>query len=192
MLFTSDSREKCGALGALLSMLGQRGPGPMMIMREGTRSTVGAMRSAGYVCCSSLRRRFIRQWQGHRRAATTYFVAERGAGVPRDGTRRHSKRNGWTIARPPRLTNGPLTKRYTSQMDECHAANCQPTDVALFYWVSFSKERTRTKIAGRAHRDSSRSSFRHSTFFGALGPSMITLRSCSARSRLGLILLGSC
>ena len=98
---------------AVLSMLGPPGPGPTTIMREGARSTVAAMQAVG------MRRLLV----------VSAAVLFDGAGIIVGLMRRTLLRNvaqdsaemehivmangmDWTIARPPRLTNGPLTRRY--------------------------------------------------------------------------------
>jgi putative NADH-flavin reductase len=98
---------------AVLSMLGPPGRGPTTIMREGARSTVTAMQAVG------MRRLLV----------VSAAVLFDGAGIIVGLMRRTLLRNvaqdsaemehivmasgmDWTIARPPRLTNGPLTKRY--------------------------------------------------------------------------------
>ena len=98
---------------AVLSMLGPPGPGPTTIMREGARSTVAAMQAVG------IRRLLV----------VSAAVLFDGAGIIVGLMRRTLLRNvaqdsaemehivmasgmDWTIARPPRLTNGPLTRRY--------------------------------------------------------------------------------
>jgi putative NADH-flavin reductase len=111
-----DAAELAEALpghDAVLSMLGPPGPGPTTIMREGARSTVAAMQTVG------MRRLLV----------VSAAVLFDGAGIIVGLMRRTLLRNvaqdsaemerivmasgmDWTIARPPRLTNGPLTRRY--------------------------------------------------------------------------------
>ena len=111
-----DAAELAEALpghDAVLSMLGPPGPGPTTIMREGARSTVAAMQAVG------MRRLLV----------VSAAVLFDGAGIIVGLMRRTLLRNvaqdsaemerivmasgmDWTIARPPRLTNGPLTRRY--------------------------------------------------------------------------------
>jgi len=111
-----DAAELAAALpghDAVLSMLGPPGPGPTTIMRESARSTVAAMQAVG------MRRLLV----------VSAAVLFDGAGIIVGLMRRTLLRNvaqdsaemerivmasgmDWTIARPPRLTNGPLTRRY--------------------------------------------------------------------------------
>jgi putative NADH-flavin reductase len=114
-----DPRDAAGLAQALpghdavLSMLGPPGPGPTTIMRESARSTVAAMQAVG------MRRLLV----------VSAAVLFDGAGIIVGLLRRTLLRNvaedsaemehivmasgmDWTIARPPRLTNGPLTRRY--------------------------------------------------------------------------------
>jgi putative NADH-flavin reductase len=98
---------------AVLSALGPPGPGPTTILRTGARSLVAAMQAArlrrllvvsaamlfddaGFLA-RLLRRTLLRN------------VAEDSGEMERFIT---LSELDWTIARPPRLTNGPLTKRY--------------------------------------------------------------------------------
>jgi putative NADH-flavin reductase len=98
---------------AVVSALGPPGPGPTTILRVAARSTIEAMRAAGLrrllvvsaailfdevgVLGRFLRRTLLRN------VAEDSFEMERV--VTASGL-------DWTIARPPRLTNGPLTGRY--------------------------------------------------------------------------------
>jgi putative NADH-flavin reductase len=111
-----DAAELAEALpghDAVLSMLGPPGPGPTTIMRESARCTVAAMEALG------MRRLLV----------VSAAVLFDGAGIIVGLMRRTLLRNvaqdsaemerivmasgmDWTIARPPRLTNGPLTRRY--------------------------------------------------------------------------------
>jgi putative NADH-flavin reductase len=98
---------------AVLSALGPPGPGPTTILRDGARSTIEAMRAAGprrLIVVSAavlfedlgllgtlLRRTLLKN------VAADSAEMERvvmGSGLD------------WTIARPPRLTNGALTGQY--------------------------------------------------------------------------------
>ena len=98
---------------AIFSALGPPGPGPTTILGDGARSTVAAMQSSGVrrllvvsaavlfddagVLAAILRRTLLRN------------VAKDAAELERVVM---SSGLEWTIARPPRLTNGPLTARY--------------------------------------------------------------------------------
>jgi putative NADH-flavin reductase len=98
---------------SVLSALGPPGLGRTMILRECARSTVAAMQAEG----------------PRRLLVVSAAVLFRGAGILTALLRRTMLRNvaedaaemervvmasglDWTIARPPRLTNGPLTGRY--------------------------------------------------------------------------------
>src|SRR5262249_13853494 len=98
---------------AVLSTLGPPGPGPTTILRDGARSTVAAMQAVGPrgvrvvsgavlfedagILAAILRRTLLKS------------VAEDSAEMERTVV---TSGLDWTIARPPRLTNGPLTGRY--------------------------------------------------------------------------------
>jgi putative NADH-flavin reductase len=98
---------------AVLSALGPPGPGPTTILRTGARSLVAAMQAARLrrllvvsaamlfddagLLARLLRRTLLRN------------VAEDSGEMERVIT---LSELDWTIARPPRLTNGPLTKCY--------------------------------------------------------------------------------
>lgn len=98
---------------AVVSALGPPGPGRTTIVADGARSAVDAMQTASVrrllvvgvaalfddagLLASILRRTFLRN------------VANDSAGMERVVT---ASDLDWTIARPPRLTNGPLTGRY--------------------------------------------------------------------------------
>jgi putative NADH-flavin reductase len=98
---------------AVLSALGPPGPGPTTILGDGARSTVAAMQATGVrrllvvsaavlfddagVLSTILRRTLLRNVA---KDSTEMERAVMSSGLE------------WTIARPPRLTNGPLTGRY--------------------------------------------------------------------------------
>jgi putative NADH-flavin reductase len=98
---------------AVLSVLGPPGAGPTTILRECARSTVAAMQAVGIrrllvvsaavlfedmgIIVKLMRRTLLRN------------VAEDSAEMERVIM---ASGLNWTIARPPRLTNGPLTKHY--------------------------------------------------------------------------------
>jgi putative NADH-flavin reductase len=98
---------------AVVSALGPPGPGPTTILAAGARSTVAALQTAGP-------RRLI---------VVSAAVLFDDLGIPGWLLRRTLLKNvaddsaemervvkasglDWTIARPPRLTNGPFTGRY--------------------------------------------------------------------------------
>jgi putative NADH-flavin reductase len=98
---------------AVLSALGPPGPGPTTILRAAARSTVEAMRADGVrrlivvsaavlfddlgFLAAVLRRTLLKN-VAEDSAEMEHIVMASGL--------------DWTIARPPRLTNGPLTGRY--------------------------------------------------------------------------------
>ncbi len=98
---------------AVLSALGPPGPGPTTIVGDAARSTVTAMQAAGVrrllvvgvavlfehegILSAILRRTLLRN------------VAKDSAEMERVV---RASGLDWTIVRPPRLTNGPLTRRY--------------------------------------------------------------------------------
>jgi putative NADH-flavin reductase len=112
---------------AVISALGPPGPGPTTIAADGARAVVSAMPAAGVrrllvvgvavlfehmgALAWVLRRTFLRN------------VAADSAEMERMVT---GSNLDWTIARPPRLTNGPLTGRYGT------AAGQMPPDIAGF------------------------------------------------------------
>jgi putative NADH-flavin reductase len=97
---------------AVLSALGPPGPGPTTVLRECARSTVAAMQTAG------MRRLLVvsaavlfKDGLVTRLLGRTLLrnVAEDSAEMERVVV---ASGLDWTIARPPKLTNGPLTTRY--------------------------------------------------------------------------------
>jgi putative NADH-flavin reductase len=98
---------------AVLSSLGPPGTGPTTIIRDASRNSVAAMQSAG------VRRLLIVS------AALLFEDAGFLAALLRRTLLRHVAEDcaamedvvtasglDWTIVRPPRLTNGPITRRY--------------------------------------------------------------------------------
>jgi putative NADH-flavin reductase len=121
---------------AVVSALGPPGPGPTTILRAGARSTVEAMRATGLrrlivvsaavlfdlgILAALLRRTLLKN------------VAEDSAEMERLVM---ASGLDWTIARPPRLTNGPLTGRYRVANDRLPnrsaLASISRADVAHF------------------------------------------------------------
>jgi putative NADH-flavin reductase len=98
---------------AVLSALGPPGPGATTLLRECARSTVAAMQAAGVrrllVVSAAVLFEDMGLIGGLMRRTLLRNVAEDSAEMERvvmaSGT-------DWTIARPPRLTNGRLTRRY--------------------------------------------------------------------------------
>lgn len=108
----ADLRAALPGHDAVVSALGPPGPGASTILRDGAHSTVEAMRAAGTrrlivvsaavlfdlgVLGRLLRRTLLKN------------VAADSADMERIVVTSGLE---WTIARPPRLTNGPLTGRY--------------------------------------------------------------------------------
>ena len=108
-----ELRAALPAHDAVLSALGPPGPGPTTIVGDAARSTVIAMQAAGVrrllvvgvavlfehegILSAILRRTLLRN--------VAKDSAEMERVVMASGL-------DWTIVRPPRLTNGPLTRRY--------------------------------------------------------------------------------
>jgi putative NADH-flavin reductase len=139
---------------AVLSMLGPPGPGPTTIMREGARSTVAAMQAVG------MRRLLV----------VSAAVLFDGAGIIVGLMRRTLLRNiaqdsaemerivmtsgmDWTIARPPRLTNGPLTRRYKVEDGRMPRGKwiVSRADVADFLLDELHQGKYMHRIVGMAH-----------------------------------------
>jgi len=151
-----DAAELAAALpghDAVLSMLGPPDPGPTTIMREGARSTVAAMQAVG------MRRLLV----------VSAAVLFDGAGIIVGLVRRTLLRNvardsaemeriviasgmDWTIARPPRLTNGPLTRRYKVEDGRMPRGKwiVSRADVADFLLGELHQRKYTHKIVGMA------------------------------------------
>ncbi len=146
---------------AVLSALGPPGPAPTTIVSDAARSTVAAMKVANVqrlliigvavlfddigILASILRRTLLRN------------VAKDSAEMERI-----VKESGlnWTIARPPRLTNGPLTGRYGVADDRLPpGAGGAPTlsraDVAHFLLDELERPAHVRRIVGIAYTKSS-------------------------------------
>jgi len=131
-----DLRAALAGHDAVLSALGPPGPGPTTILRAAARSTVEAMQSEGprrliIVSAAVLFELGILgsllRWTLLKNVAEDSAEMERivsGSGL------------NWTIARPPRLTNGPLTGRYRVENerlpDASALASISRADVAQF------------------------------------------------------------
>jgi len=98
---------------AVVSVLGPPGPGPTTILRSGARSAVEAMRATGLRRLIVVSAAVLFDDLGFPgallRRTLLKNVAEDSAEMERIVT---ASGLDWTIARPPRLTNGPLTGRY--------------------------------------------------------------------------------
>jgi putative NADH-flavin reductase len=97
----------------VLSALGPPGPGPTTIHRDCARSTVAAMHAAGVprLLVVSLAVLFENQGVGYWILRNTLLrnIAEDAGEMERIVAASDLE---WTVVRPPRLTNGPLTVRY--------------------------------------------------------------------------------
>lgn len=98
---------------AVLSALGPPGPGPTTILRECARSTVAAMQAVGIRRLLVVSAAVLFEDMGIivklMRRTLLKNVAEDSAEMERVVM---ASGLNWTIARPPRLTNGALTKHY--------------------------------------------------------------------------------
>jgi len=121
---------------AVVSALGPPGPGPTTILGAGARSTVDAMRTRGprrlvVVSAAVLFDLGVLGWL--LRWTLLKNVAKDSADMERIVMASGLE---WTIARPPRLTNGPLTGRYAvedERLPEPSAlASISRADVAHF------------------------------------------------------------
>lgn len=152
-----NSAELAGALpghDAVLSALGPPGPGPTTILRDCARSTVAAMQTAG------IRRLLV----------VSAAVLFEDAGLVAALLRRTLLRNiaadsaemeqvimasglDWTIVRPPRLTNGPLTKHYLVADDRMPRGRRRVSraDVAHFLLSELHQAAHVRRIVGMAH-----------------------------------------
>ena len=138
---------------AVPSALGPPGPGPTTILRDAARSTVAAMQAVGPrrlfvvsaavlfedagILAAILRRTLLRN------------VAEDSAGMERTVMASGLE---WTIARPPRLTNGPLTARYRVEDDRLPTrsgfASIRRADVAHFLLAELERGAHTRRIVG--------------------------------------------
>jgi putative NADH-flavin reductase len=122
---------------AVVSALGPPGAGPTTILRAGARSTVEAMRTAGprrlIVVSAAVLFDDLGVLGGLLRRTLLKNVAEDSAEMERIVV---ASNLDWTIARPPRLTNGPLTGRYRVESghlpDRSALASISRADVAHF------------------------------------------------------------
>ena len=113
-----DAAELAPAMAghdAVLSALGPPGPGATTIHRDGARATIAAMETAGVARLVIMSAAILFDIDGllyavMRRTLLKNIVVDCGA---METIVTASDRN-WTIVRPPRLTNGPLTRRYAA------------------------------------------------------------------------------
>jgi putative NADH-flavin reductase len=140
---------------AVVSALGPPGPGPTTILRAGARSTVDAMQTIGprrlivvsaavlfdLGLLGAVLRRTLLKNVSEDSAAMERIVMESGL--------------DWTIARPPRLTNGPLTGRYRVADDQLPnrsaLTSISRADVAHFLVSELEQRLHIHHIVGVAH-----------------------------------------
>jgi len=122
---------------AVVSALGPPGPGPTTILRDGARSAVEAMQTGGprrlIVVSAAVLFDDLGILGALLRRTLLKNVAEDSAEMERIVMASGLE---WTIARPPRLTNGPLTGRYRVENghlpDRSALASISRSDVARF------------------------------------------------------------
>jgi putative NADH-flavin reductase len=122
---------------AVVSVLGPPGPGPTTILRAAARSTVEAMRADGVrrliVVSAAVLFEDVGVLGGLLRRTLLKNVAEDSAEMERVVM---ASGLDWTIARPPRLTNGPLTGHYRAENghlpDGSALSSISRADVAYF------------------------------------------------------------
>ena len=106
-------RDVLAGHDAVLSALGAPGPGRTTILRDSSRVIVDAMRDAGVrrllVVSAAILFDGIGFFPAVMRRTLLRNIFTDAAAMERTIA---SSDLEWTIARPPRLTNGPLTKRY--------------------------------------------------------------------------------
>ena len=133
-----DTSELVSALAgqdAVVSALGPPGLGPTTILREAARSTVEAMRAAQVRRLLVVSAAMLFEDAGAvavlLRSTLLRRAAKDSAGMERVVT---ASDLDWTIARPPRLTNGPLSNRYHIQDGQLPAGgrSLSRADVAHF------------------------------------------------------------
>jgi putative NADH-flavin reductase len=152
-----DASELASALpghDAVLSALGPPGPGPTTILRDCARSTVAAMQTVG------MRRLLVVS------AAVLFEDAGLVAGLLRRTLLKNIAADSaameqvitasgldWTIVRPPRLTNGPLTSRYLVADDRMPRGRRRVSraDVAHFLLCELRQAGHVHRIVGMAH-----------------------------------------
>jgi len=98
---------------AVLSALGPPGPGPTTIVGDAARSTVTAMQATGVLRLLVVGVAVLFEHQGILSAILRRTLLRN---VAKDSAEMErvvlASGLDWTIVRPPRLTNGPLTRRY--------------------------------------------------------------------------------
>jgi putative NADH-flavin reductase len=138
---------------AVLSALGPPGLGRTTILREGARSTVAAMQAAGQRRLLVVSAAMLFQDAGILAAVLRHTllrnVAEDSAEMERVVM---ASGLDWTIARPPMLTNGPLTEHY--QVEDarmpCGSISLSRADVAHFLIGELERGAHARQIVGMA------------------------------------------
>ena len=109
----ADLRAVLPGHDAVISALGPPGVGPTTILRAAAESTVAAMQAAGVQATARRLRRGVvrRSWPAGTILRRTLLrnVGDDSLEMERIVV---ASALDWTIARPPRLTNGPRTGRY--------------------------------------------------------------------------------
>ena len=155
-----DPKQLCIALpghDAVLSTLGPPGPGPTSIAGDGARSAIEAMKVTGVrrllVVGVAVLFEDIGLVAAIMRHTLLRNVAANSAEMERLVT---SSGLDWTVARPPRLTNGPLTKHYAVADDEMppgsrnSLATISRADVAHFLLEELERGAHVHRIVGMA------------------------------------------
>lgn len=140
---------------AVLSTLGPPGPGPTTILRAAARSTVEAMRACGprrlVVVSAAILFNDLGVLGSLLRWTLLKNVAEDSAEMERVVMASGLE---WTIARPPRLTNGPVTGRYRVENGRLPVASALASisraDVAHFVLGALDRHAYLHQIVGIA------------------------------------------
>lgn len=152
----ADLRAVLPGHDAVVSALGPPGPGPTTILRDGARSTVEGMRATGLrriiVVSAAVLFDDLGFLGGLLRRTLLKNVAADSAEMEHIVT---ASGLDWTIARPPRLTNGPLTGRYRvadERLPEQSAlASISRADVAHFLLSELERSAHVHHIVGVTH-----------------------------------------
>jgi putative NADH-flavin reductase len=138
---------------AVLSALGPPGPGPTTIHRDCARSTLAAMKAAGVRRLLIVSAAVLFENQGFSywllRSTLLRNIAEDTAAMERLVV---ASGLDWTIARPPRLTNGPLTGCYRAEDDRAPRGgrSVSRADVAHFLLEELERGAHVGRVVGMA------------------------------------------
>jgi putative NADH-flavin reductase len=149
----ADLRAALPGHDAVVSALGPPGPGRTTILRDGARSTVAAMKATGQRRLVVVSAAVLFPHSGVLtavlRATLLRNVAEDSAAMERTVM---DSGFDWTIARPPRLTNGPLTGRYCVEDGQLPRGRLvvSRADVAHFLLDELECSRHSRRIVGMA------------------------------------------